>query len=244
MKPTDAHDAFFEDLYVRTTEPFLTPAMTALDVQAFVSLSEVMPGARVLDVACGWGRHGPLLRARGLEVHGLERAAPSARRAVQNGLEALRGDVRSLPYRTSSFDAIGCFYSSLFFFGEEENLRALKEIARVLKPGGAFVLQAANPLHLIALGPDTFEVKLPDGAMVSERTYFDEEARCEVGHRQLTLATGETQEGGYRIRHYLPEELEALGREAGLRLHRVHGGLSLEPWVETSRELVALMLRT
>lgn len=244
VKSTDAHDAFFDDLYVSTTEPFLTQKMTAAEVEAFVSLTKVTTGARVLDLACGWGRHGPLLRRLGLEVHGLERAARSAHRAAGQGLKVLRGDVRSLPYRTASFDAIGCFYSSLFFFGDEENLKSLGEVARVLKPQGSFLLQAANPLHLMRLGADEFALRLPDGTQVSEHTHFDADARCEVGQRQRTLADGTVQEGGYRIRHYLPEELEAFGRNVGLRLHSVRGSLSLEPWTEMSKEVVALMMRT
>lgn len=243
MKSTDAHDAFFEDLYVSTTEPFLTPAMTAAEVEAFVRLSRATAGQRVLDLACGWGRHGPLLRDRGFDAHGLERAAPSAHRAAGNELVVSRGDVRSLPYRAASFDAVCCFYSSLFFFGEEENLRSLREIARVLKPGGAFMLQAANPIHLMSLGPDEFEVRLPNGGWVSERTYFDEEARCEVGVRRLMLPSGEVQEGGYRIRHYLPEEFDVLAKKAGLALASVHGSLALEPWTEKARDLIVLLTR-
>jgi SAM-dependent methyltransferase len=241
MGSTDSHDAFFDDLYVRTTEPFLTPAMTVAEVKAFVAMSGVERGARVLDLGCGWGRHGPALRERGFELHGLERAAGPAHRAFEKGLAVVRGDVRALPYRGGSFEAIACFYSSLFFFGEEENLQCLKEVARVLKPGGAFVLQAANPLHLTRLGDEEHSLPLPDGSRVWERTHFELATGCEVGERRLTLPTGEVHAGGFRIRHYAPGELEVLALRAGLRLADVRGSLSLEPWTRQSREVIALL---
>lgn len=238
-----SHDAFFDDLYVRTTEPFLTPAMTVAEVNAFVSLSRLEPGARVLDLGCGWGRHGPALVERGYRSHGLERAFGPARRAAGNSLLTVRGDVRKLPYREHAFDAVACFYSSIFFFDDAANLGCLREVARVLKPGGTFVLQAANPLHLARLGPEEHSLPLPDGSRVWERTHFESASGCEVGERRLTLPTGEVREGGYRIRHYAPGELEVLALRVGMKLIEVRGELSLTPWKRTSREVIALMRR-
>ena len=240
---TSSHDAFFDDVYVRTTEPFLTPAMSVAEVKAFVALSEAQPGARVLDLGCGWGRHGPALTERGLKVDGLERAKGSARRAAGNRLTVVRGDVRKLPYRDASFDAVACFYSSIFFFGEAENLLCLHEVARVLKPGAPFVLQAANPLHLARLGPEERTLPLPDGSRVWERSRFEQSTGREVGERRLTLKTGEQFDAGYSIRHYAPGELEVLALRAGLRVTDLRGGLNLEKWGRQSREVIAVMRR-
>ena len=234
------HDAFFDDLYVRTTEPFLTEAMTVAEVKAFLSLSSVSAGQRVLDLGCGWGRHGPALTAQGLDVFGLERASGPASRARGNGLTVVRGDVRALPWAAGTFDAVACFYSSIFFFDEAQNLECLREVKRVLAPGGVFVLQAANPLHLARLGEEERSWPLPDGSRIRERTRFELSTGTEVGQRRLTLPTGEVTEGGYRIRHYAPGELEVMGFRAGLKLVEVKGSLSLAPWTRQSREVVAV----
>lgn len=234
------HDAFFDDLYIRTTEPFLTEAMTVAEVKAFVSLAPLQEGARVLDLGCGWGRHGPALAKHGLEVFGLERARGPARRAHEVGLKVVRGDVRTLPWRSGAFDAVACFYSSIFFFDEPQNLAALKEVRRVLRPGGRFVLQAANPLHLARLGQEERTWPLPGGARVWERTRFESGTGTEVGLRRLTRPDGAVVEGGYRIRHYAPGELEVLARRSELRLLDFKGSLSLEPWTRQSREVVAV----
>lgn len=234
------HDAFFDDLYVRTTEPFLTEAMTRAEVKAFVSLAPLPPGSRVLDLGCGWGRHGPALEAHGLKVYGVERASRPAHRAGQQGLVVARADVRRLPWRAEAFEAVACFYSSLFFFDEAQNLDSLREVKRVLAPGGALVLQAANPLHLARLGEEERSWPLPTGERIWERTRFEVSTGTEVGERRLTLPDGEVREGGYRIRHYAPGELEVLALRAGLKLVDVRGDLSLSPWTRQSREVVAL----
>lgn len=236
-----AHDAFFDELYERTTAPFLSPALAETEVAAFARLAEVKAGDAVLDLGCGAGRHAQALEARGLCVRGLERSARSVRQAVQNGLShATRGDVRQLPYRAGAFRAVACFYSSLFFFDDEENRGALREVARVLAESGVFVLQTGNPHHLRQLGVGEFETVLPGLGVLRERTFFDASTGCEVGERSLQSPTGEVERGGYRIRHYDPSELARLAQSVGLELVDVRGDLFLAPWSKASPELVAV----
>jgi SAM-dependent methyltransferase len=242
MDPVDdrERDAFYAELYERTTAPFITPALTEAEVECFRRLAQPRAGAVVLDMGCGWGRHLQALRASGLEAIGLERSASLAARAAEHG-PVVRGDFRALPFRDESLDSAACFYSSLFFFDEAGNLTALREIARVLKAHGTFLLQSANPLYLrrLGLGADTHT--LPDGSTVYERTDYDRETGRDVGFRRWMRPDGTSLEGRFSVRHYAPGELEVLGRRVGLRLERVCGDLSLSAFARHSRELIVLM---
>lgn len=242
MDPVDdrERDAFYAELYERTTAPFITPALTEAEVECFRKLTQLRPGALVLDMGCGWGRHLQVLREEGVEAIGLERSATLAARAAEHG-PVVRGDFRTLPFRDGSFDSAVCFYSSLFFFEEVENLSALREVARILRVNGTFVLQSTNPLYLrrLGLGADTHT--LPDGSTIFERTDYDRETGRDVGFRRWTRPDGTSLEGRFSVRHYAPGELEVMGRRVGLRLERVCGDLSLSAFARHSRELIVLM---
>lgn len=119
------------------------------DEKIVAALLELLPrDARVLDAGCGYGRVAlPLARA-GHEVEGLdlsEKLIEAACRAAD--AEGLRvefqvGSMTSLPYPPESFDAVVCLWSAFNeLLEEEEQVRALREMWRVLRHGGVGVLE-------------------------------------------------------------------------------------------------------
>jgi len=239
----DPTDAFFDELYESSTEPFLTPALAAGELRAFTRLTSPEPGARVLDLGCGWGRHLQPLRDAGFRPFGLERSSRYARRAAASG-PVVRSDVRALPFRSGAFDAVACFYASIFFFDDTGNLDAFREAARVTKPGGRFVLHGSNPLHLKRLGEQARTLELPGGASVFESSVFDPATLRENLFRRLTRADGTQLEGRISLRTYGPGELEVMGHRAGFKLERLCGSLRLEPWSRGSRDVVVCFVRS
>lgn len=104
------------------------------------------PGAWVLDLGCGEGRHVHGLHVLGgINVVGLDRDGPSLVKA-REGLAMLpaatattgfvEGDAYRTPYADATFDAVIC---SEVLEHLEDYHAALAEITRVLKPGGVFV---------------------------------------------------------------------------------------------------------
>jgi SAM-dependent methyltransferase len=98
------------------------------------------PGMRVLDLGCGVGH---LLAWLGLHVparyHGLDLSQNSLRRArTAAGIRDLAvGDALRLPFRDASYDGVVCNGSAHHF---PDVPAALREIRRVLRPGGHVVL--------------------------------------------------------------------------------------------------------
>lgn len=87
--------------------------------------------------------------AQGARTYGVDISAPTvdlarlAFRALPSGapLGAAVGDVRDLPFRNASFDAV---YSMGTIEHFDETVRAVEEIARVLKPGGRAIVGVPN----------------------------------------------------------------------------------------------------
>ena len=134
---------------------------------------KVGPGTRVLDLGCGPGIYSrPLARAaRPGPVFGLDisramlgQAARSARSEGLPNLHLIRADAVHLPLARSSVDRVNCC-GALHLF--EDTAAALREVARVLEPGGRLVVAAfrrrsgrlarlATRLRLATTGMDAY----------------------------------------------------------------------------------------
>jgi SAM-dependent methyltransferase len=110
---------------------------------AMLAMSEVVPGARVLDVAAGAGdqthdiarRVGPAgsVLATDLSPAILEFAKDKARRAGYGNVEIQAADGENLNVLDASFDATVCRLGLMFF---PDPGKGLREMFRALKPGG------------------------------------------------------------------------------------------------------------
>jgi ubiquinone/menaquinone biosynthesis C-methylase UbiE len=99
------------------------------------------PGMRVLDLGCGSGRISTHLVRRGASVVGCDLSGP-ALRELQAKIPAeqpviIQGDARHLPFRDCLFDAVVFAFAGLdYVCPEPDRFRTLREIERVLVPGG------------------------------------------------------------------------------------------------------------
>lgn len=195
-----------------------TQAEAALLVEAL----GLKAGEKVLDVACGTGRHAVELAARGIEVTGIdfnETALRAARRkATARGVEVdfVRQDMRCLGYR-EQFDAAYCFWTSFGYFEDESHdFVVARRIAEALKPGGRFLLEGMATETLLPI----FEPRRTewlDAArtrQVQQETHFD----CETGRVEedwTFIENGRRQSCHSSLRLYSYRELCDLLREAG-----------------------------
>lgn len=106
-----------------------------------------LPGRKVLDLGCGYGRTTVSLKKRGYDVVGadiVERMIEEARKAhPEIDYRVMDACVLQCPddtfdYVLFSFNGIDCILP------ESRRLQAMKEIRRVLKPGGAFIFSSHN----------------------------------------------------------------------------------------------------
>jgi ubiquinone/menaquinone biosynthesis C-methylase UbiE len=111
--------------------------------------ARVPRGAKLLDVGCGPGETAAKLMQRGYEVWGVDIAQPMIRHAQERcGAERFRvGDIEQIPFPDSTFEGVLCLGVIEYL---DADGAALREIARVLKPGGTAVIatpSATCPLY-------------------------------------------------------------------------------------------------
>ncbi len=114
-------------------------AVTRQTVGPMLDAAHVTRGMRVLDICCGPGMLAAGALERGAEVIGLDFSAEAvelARKLVPKG-RFQQGDAQALPFPAESFDAVLCGYGLMHL---PEPAAALREILRVLRPGGRAAL--------------------------------------------------------------------------------------------------------
>lgn len=150
-----AHD-YFERGYLQRWALGPPSEETQRDADALWDQLRLTPHAALLDVGCGHGRHAVAFAERGARVTGVDFAAHLLSRAQQLaaalGVPAcwIRGDMRDLPVRAGSIHATALFDAFGFFDLEEDNLDVLREVARVLVPGGRLELKVTNAEPILA----------------------------------------------------------------------------------------------
>jgi methionine biosynthesis protein MetW len=101
------------------------------------------PGQRLLDVGCGDGTLGMLVRNRFEEIYGVDISDKAIEVAQRRGIKAYKVNlnVEALPFEDNYFDSITCLATLQFIYDINTMLR---EFNRVLKPDGELVLTVPN----------------------------------------------------------------------------------------------------
>lgn len=119
-------------------------------------------GKSVLDIGTGKGRLAVAYGLKGARVTALDISremladARTAASAANVSVPLILGDAERLPLPTATFDVVSCIEAIMHF---PHPLAALREIARVVKPGGTVLLSTTNRFRLLAL------VRWPDRAL-------------------------------------------------------------------------------
>jgi D-alanine-D-alanine ligase len=150
-------DEIFDELYLKTDGDVVENAgLTRREIDLFLELLPLAKDARVLDVCCGQGRHSLELAQRGfVNLTGVDRSAfllQKARfRAQAAGLSVQfhDGDARAIPLADASFDAALVLGNSFGYFESASDDEAmLRDIHRVLRPGGKILLDVSDGSHV------------------------------------------------------------------------------------------------
>jgi len=98
-----------------------------------------------LDLGCGLGMQRRALLSRGYRVVGLDAAHGLLKHARSLDEDVICGDGLALPFRDGSFDFVYTIGVLHHIPGETAQQNVMEEVARVLKPGGMFLIQETNP---------------------------------------------------------------------------------------------------
>jgi ubiquinone/menaquinone biosynthesis C-methylase UbiE len=148
VKPQDKQKeiAFFDGHAEADDYDVFTPQASERIVDAFVRLTALKPGARVVDLGCGSGAFTALLARAGYAAVGLDispKLVAVGRRKYPH-IEFVEGDIERLPFADASFD--GVLLSGVVHHFPDPS-RCAAEVFRVLRPGGRFLAFDPNRMN-------------------------------------------------------------------------------------------------
>lgn len=230
--PRPWYTTAFDETYLQAFAPALTAERTVEEVDGLEALLGADERLRVLDLACGQGRHAIELAGRGHDVIGLDRSATLLGRARTApggaGVAWVRADLRAVPLRDGTVGAVVNLFNSFGYLEDDaEDRRVLEEVARVLAPDGLFLQEV---VHRDALARDLERVT---ATRLDDRTLLVEEHDLDLrSSRHAVRYTLADDDGGPLRRFttsqrvYTVTELLALHRAAGLAPETVTGSLA------------------
>jgi ubiquinone/menaquinone biosynthesis C-methylase UbiE len=213
-------DAVFDETYLRTYLPFITEERTREEALGAVTLAGVEPGAEILDCPVGFGRHALVLTEAGYRVTGLDRsetqlAEAERRRGDAEWPRLVHGDYRRLPFDDASFDVALNLFTSLGYLTRDEDVDVMREFLRVLRPGGALVVETMHRDRLARSFVTRTWDRLPDGSLFLQEREPDWVAETVATFFLIVTPDGERIERRFVHRAYTATEWDEMLREAG-----------------------------
>ena len=189
--------------------------------------------SRILDVACGKGRHSRAFAAKGFDVTGIDISASSiieAKKFETDTLQFFVHDMR-LPFRINYFDYAFNFFTSFGYFRTmREHNDAMRTIAQSLKLNGFFVIDYINKNYAQQNLVNHEEKEMNDVHFAIKRWYDDERFYKQIDIEDKTKNISE--HFTEQVRKFSLEDFTAMFSEYGLVIEKVFGNYNFNEYDE------------
>jgi len=196
---------------------------------------------KVLDLACGAGRHTRVLRERWWTV-GLDLSMALLKLARKESPEApyVRADMRELPFADESFDLVVNLFTSFGYFDDDsEHVRVLACVGAAMKRGGTFVIDFLNASQVRReLVP--YDERVENGITIEQWRAISPDGRFVEKRIRLRERGREYSE---RVRLLSPRDLQTMLLTAGFSVVKLFGDYAGTDWMEDSPRTILFASR-
>lgn len=165
MSSEDWFESWFNTSYYHKLYAHRDDNEAQLFIKNVLEALPISAQCKLLDLACGRGRHSIYLNENNCDVIGLDLSERNIEFAKSFESEKLKfevGDMRE-NFGNQRFDYIFNLFTSFGYFQDkEDNIKACQSIHKALKPGGYLILDFMN-VNKVKLGLVKEEVKLVEG---------------------------------------------------------------------------------
>lgn len=221
----------------------LNEERTKREIEFLMKELEIDKPMKILDLACGHGRHANRLAELGHDVTGVDITKGflevAKRGAAKRGVKVkyIHDDMRKICFK-EEFDRVLLLYTSFGYFEDGENFKVLKNISQALKPGGLFILDTINrDAFLKYFRPYSVGEKGND--LIIDRINFDS-VTGRVYNKRIIIKNGKRKDKPLFVRLYTFNEIEDLLSKVGLTIKKVHGSWDGKPFGSESRRMIII----
>jgi len=222
----------FNSTYLKTDGDVVDDKqITKREIDLFIKILNLSPEDKILDLCCGQGRHCIELANRGFKhVEGLDRSHYLIQRAKKESLmiKFREGDARKLPYSADTFNVVMILGNSFGYFETaKEDMLILKEVLRVLKPWGRFLIDISDGNYLKE------NVKSRSWEWINKKYFVCRERSLSLDKTRLIsreivndVDNGVITDQFYAERLYTQDEMIEFLKQAGFSNITVHGTIT------------------
>jgi SAM-dependent methyltransferase len=223
----NVNDNYFDGQYKNIWKSLIPAELSSKEADFMVQHFGLLPGSRVLDVMCGYGRHALALGEKGIDVTAVDNLGDYIREieeiAKQKKLPVVAIQADVMQYRLEGdYQLAICMGNSLNFFDHGNALKLLKNMAAHLRPGGGLFI---NTWSLAEIAIRSFAARAwseTNGVMhIVENAYLFNPTRIES--ESLFLFPDGSREEKKAVDYiFSVAEMESLLNEAGFAMQEIY----------------------
>jgi SAM-dependent methyltransferase len=240
------HEKFYTERF-RDISQFYRESEAEKQVEFIEQAVPLEPENKILDLACGYGRHSIIFARKDYTITGYDLSADYISEAIQEAKKVgvkvnfERLDMRRLDL-SGEYDVILSLSTSLAFYDDEVNKDIFCRIYKALKHKGNFVFDQGN-IFCFTNKKISKSEKLSDGRTHHYKLDFDA-AKCLLKRRSILEDEQGRQEAGWDIRYYTLPELRILMKEVGFDIVKVYGDYDSSAYSIDSKRLITIVQKS
>lgn len=198
--------------------------------------------SKILDLACGKGRHAAYIARKGFSTVGVDLAEYSIKNAIINynlpNLEFYTHDMRNA-VRINYFNYVFNFFTSFGYFNKSsDNIKVLKSVNQSLKPGGKFLIDFMNTTKVLESLVEREDKEVDDIHFYIRREYIDNKI---VKHIKFD-AEGKVYSYIERVQALMPHQFHSLFTETKFKILDEFGNYNLDPFEAKKSERYLILV--
>lgn len=219
-------DVFDPELYLYFYEDSISEAATLRQCHFIKNVLKLKTGTKILDVACGHGRHAAIFSREGNDVTGIDSNSSFIKLAKNHFSSGHQNpeyycmDMREVNF-SDKFELALLLFSSFGYYSDEENEQILAAISKSLKLGGYFCLDVMNKDNKISTLPANTILEKEHNMMVDQASYNSLSKRIET--KRIYIKDNIVTRCQYSIRVYNFTELVELCSKNNLVVEHAYG---------------------
>ncbi|OGU54612.1 MAG: hypothetical protein A2V66_17340 [Ignavibacteria bacterium RBG_13_36_8] len=212
-------------------------------IGTILSNIKIPVNAKILDAACGAGRHSILLAKKGFLVTAFDLSQTLLNMAVENsrslGLDInfITADLRTIQLE-HEFDLILNLFTSFGYFEkDEDNYKFVQKAFNFIAPGGYFVLDFLNRNNLLRNFKSRSQRLIQDMKILEERGIENDR----IVKRIFLKRDGNQKEFFESVRLYSKDEIIYHFEEIGYKVYKIFGNYHGKPFDENDSERLIII---
>lgn len=223
----DVKDVFNPKEYLYFYHRWLNSERLQKEIDFLVKYTHLDRPLKILDLACGHGRHANAIAGLGHDVTGIDitkgflTLAKKEARSLGIKVDYRHDDMRNLDYK-NAFDRIYVLFTAIGYFDDKENEQVFQKIFKALKPGGIFCFDSHNRDVFMTYHLPSTVIEREGNWMIDQHEFNTMTGRCRT--KRAIIMNQATKKFEYSIRFYNPTEIINLFKRIGFSSIVFYGG--------------------